>query len=271
MFTNFSDQKKQEKRMQTRMQTPTKFILFCGQEANFQTRSMLIPYDLAQQSPEFVADLKLLREASQNNVAFNIRGQKWEVDQLLNIVLEPHEYGYAYQRSAVSAIIHKLMYCADSGECRNESQAIWADEMLCGVASNGFNHVTNYCSFRKKTTYKDRPIEIVEGFLALELREGEYEIPRFDTVQEMLDELYPNEAPLHRALHEDREDDQENDIAPRQVHILPPLDENGFPQFSDLGDSKGYVKPYGPSTKADTFFEEAAKHSLATAWDDEED
>lgn len=39
------------------MKNATKYILYCAQEANFQTRSMLIPYDLFLQCPERVKDL----------------------------------------------------------------------------------------------------------------------------------------------------------------------------------------------------------------------
>lgn len=58
---------------------------------------------------------------------------------------------------------------------------------------------------------------------------------------------------------------RENNQTGRQ-HILPPLDENGIPQYDDLGDSKGY----DPSTRKYGFFDILAQHQLATAWDDDE-
>ena len=65
------------------MDNPRKYILFCADEANFQTRSMLIPYDLIMKCPERIADLDILRKHTKKDVMFLHRNHMYTVDQLL--------------------------------------------------------------------------------------------------------------------------------------------------------------------------------------------
>jgi hypothetical protein len=58
----------------------------------------------------------------------------------------------------------------------------------------GFNHVINYCNFRNKTSYKGQPINIVEGFLVLETRDGEINMPVVDTVEEMYEKFFSHKT-----------------------------------------------------------------------------
>lgn len=172
---------------------PKKYILYCAQEANFQTRSMLIPYDLIMKCPERVKHLDILREHAMKNVEFEHRGEKYTVDQLLieNIIWEG---GFGrHEKSPYSNITNDFTDYADWGTEHGVSKLYdkeWTKEVICGVASEGFNNVTNYCKFRNKPSYRGKPINIVEGFLVLEASNGKVEIPSVDTVEEMYEKYY---------------------------------------------------------------------------------
>ncbi len=154
------------------MDQPTKYILFCAQEANFQTRSMLIPYDLISQCEERMRDLQCLRDNAKKNVPVTRKGEEYLIDQLLieNIVWKG---GFGkIEESAWSDILSQLKQYADGSCCEEwfseRYDEIWYPQTILHVASKGFDHVVNYCNFRKKEHYRGKPIEIVEGFLVLQ-------------------------------------------------------------------------------------------------------
>ena len=173
------------------MSDPTKYILYCAQEANFQTRSMLIPYDLIMKCPERVKDLQTLRENALHNVPFEHNGKNYIVDQLLIQSINWNSNMGTYDESPFRHITSDLTSYADGMDedcfCQSHDKD-WANYVICDVASNGFNHVVNYCNFRKKCTY---PIEIVEGFLVLESDNGKLRMSSVDTVEEMFAKYYP--------------------------------------------------------------------------------
>ena len=187
------------------MSEPKKYILFCAQEANFQTRSVLIPYDLIMKCEQRVKDLEILRSNSLRNIPFN-NGQ-YIVDQLLirNITWDGNVG--RYDDNPFIDIVDEIMSYIDRqiDEVRYLYDEEWAREKICHIASKGFNHVANYCNFRKRTSYKGEPIEIVEGFLILESERGriedsadrELKLPAgrirtqdVDTVEEMYEKYY---------------------------------------------------------------------------------
>ena len=148
----------------------TKYLLFCFQEANFQTRSMLVPYDSIMRCPERVRDLEVLRKYATRDVPMG----DWIVDQLLvNHITFRGDCGTA-DPSPYLKIVSELMYYADGmfeDDCYLQPyDQVWAKDIKIDVASKGFNHVANYCRFRKRTSYRKKEIEIVEGFLVLEQR-----------------------------------------------------------------------------------------------------
>ena len=148
----------------------TKYILFCAQEAGFRTRSMLIPYDLIMSCPERKNDLQILRKYCQRDVVID----DLIVDQLLieEIIWTGH-VGRPND-SPFLEIVFDLRHYADGmmdDDCfMKEYDRLWANNIICGVASEfGSEHISNYCSFRNRTTYNGKPIEIVEGFLVLQV------------------------------------------------------------------------------------------------------
>lgn len=196
------------------MNKPTKYILYCAQEANFQTRSMLIPYDLIMKCEHRVKDLEVLRAHSKKNVTFNHQGQKYVVDQLLveNITWEGN-CGNADKTPFTKIVGHFTNYADgmnwDDGFDGEEPVCLvsksgdeeWVKNtiglrpgtpsgILGPVASSGFNHVTNYCDFRNKTEHEGKPIDIVEGFLVLQSNNGKLKMPPVDTVAEMYQTYY---------------------------------------------------------------------------------
>ncbi len=171
----------------------TRYILFCAQEANFQTRSMLIPYDLIMQCPERVKDLEVLRQHAVKNVEFQHRDQKYLVDQLL--VQNITWIGNLGKRDETpfSRIINEFRSYADGMDSDCYIQMYdkeWYKDAICHIASKGFNHVVNYCDFKKRMKAEKYSTEIVEGFLVLESNNGKLSMPPVDTVEEMFSKYY---------------------------------------------------------------------------------
>jgi hypothetical protein len=143
-----------------------RYILFAAQEANFQTRSMLIPYDLIMGCEERAKDLSILREHSLKNVSMG----GYIIDNLLIQVIKWEGNCGRHVESPTSKITQQLMSYADGmdeGQVFQLYDLPWASHIIIGVASNGFNHVENYCNFRN-----NKGNEIVEGFLVLERDEA---------------------------------------------------------------------------------------------------
>lgn len=59
-----------------------KYILYCGQEANFATRSMLIPYYALTKCPKLQDRLNVLRKYAKS-YTFKIDGKKYHIPQLV--------------------------------------------------------------------------------------------------------------------------------------------------------------------------------------------
>jgi hypothetical protein len=158
------------------------YILFCSQDAGFQTRSMLIPYDLLMSCEERRKDIETMRK-------YSIKTD--DIDNLLiqNITYEG-DIGY-YDKTPISEIIHEFKEYADGFDGIFKSyDEKWVKEIIPRVASNGFNHTNNYCNFRHRKVYKRKKINIVDGFLVLETSNGKFEDIPFDTVEEMMESLY---------------------------------------------------------------------------------
>jgi hypothetical protein len=176
------------------MNTPTKYIWFCGQEANFRTRTMLIPYDLIMQCPERVKDLQVLRDHSLKNVSFKYKYKTKEyiVDQLLILNITWKGNMGKYDKTPFTEIINDFIRYADGMDedclCK-EYDKVWANDVICNVKTKGFYHINTYCNFRNQTEYKGKPIEIVEGFLAIESTDVSIRISGINTVEE-LNKLY---------------------------------------------------------------------------------
>ena len=72
---------------------------------------------------------------------------------------------------------------------RKSYDSIWVNNVICRVASNGFNHVKNFCGIHNRNVFKKK--EIVEGFLVLDCNNDKLSFPPpVDTVDEMFKKYY---------------------------------------------------------------------------------
>lgn len=180
----------------------SKYILYCGQDGNFQTRCMLIPYDKYMESPRLQEDLAVLRKnAKPHTFVFN--DEEYNVPQLLtqNIVFNG---GCGHQEiNEFTTIFNNLNFYADvmHQEVNNDGNREWRllrDEDMSWAPftihpkSGGFNNVKNYCRLAQMTDHNGVSIEIIESFLILETRNGKYTHSQVDTVEEMFLKYYTN-------------------------------------------------------------------------------
>jgi predicted SprT family Zn-dependent metalloprotease len=174
------------------MGEPKKYILYCGQEANFQTRSMLIPYDLIMKCEQRSNDIKILRENAEHNIQFEHKGTTYVVVQLIIQYITFNNGIGTHDQMPFTRITNELTHYADWGseQLLHLYDKEWLDATIYNVSSKGFNHIVNYCKTRNKKTYKGKSIEIVEGFLVLESTNGKVLKPSVDTVEEMYEKYY---------------------------------------------------------------------------------
>lgn len=161
----------------------TKYILYCGQLCNFQTRSMLIPIDSVISNKNICEHFDVLRKHAKITTLIGNNGDKYEIDNLIIVDYKSNKEGFMKSvDSPYGYAVHSLTSEAEWGNIKG------AYYNLC----SGFNNVKNYITLRSKTSYKNKPIDIVEGFLALESRDGKMLMPPVDTVKEMFDKFYPD-------------------------------------------------------------------------------
>lgn len=165
------------------MTEANKYILYCAQECNFQTRSMLIPYDKIMQCPGRVKDLETLRQFSMKNISFKRGEKEYIVDQLLLENITTHNGGGIIETTPFTNIINDFTLYADGNHqdvdendnptyvTYEPGDEIWSEHVICHI-TKGFDHIKNYCEFRNRKEYQDKPIEITEGFLVLETENG---------------------------------------------------------------------------------------------------
>ncbi|QKF94210.1 hypothetical protein QKU48_gp0752 [Fadolivirus algeromassiliense] len=170
--------------------TENDYILFIGQEANFQSRSMLIP------AKEFIEarkeDYEMLKKTSAKNYVFQFDGMDHQIDNLLlqNYIWEDN-MGKQEIRE-YTQVCNQLTHYADGMDDNcyfDMKDKIWYDKAICNICS-GFNHIKNYTKAKNMTMYKKKPINIVDSFLFIELRNGILEMPSCDTVEEMFQKYY---------------------------------------------------------------------------------
>lgn len=153
-------------------------ILFCIQEANFQTRALIVP------KIEFEnvrgPDLQLLRRESIKNVPVKVlddRGQvvsRSKVEHLIYQRLFPvSENAWQSDGTLLDHVLQDLAFYADScpPECYvREADLDWLQGANKSALGGGFDHVANYLRLRALDRMDDKPIRVVESFLVLELR-----------------------------------------------------------------------------------------------------
>jgi len=178
--------------MTTQTYGPNDYILFLGQEANFQTRSMLIP---AKEFMEVRAeDYKLLKESAEKNYKFIIDGEEYVIDNILFQNYKEQGKGcFSQEQHEHSKVCNDLLRYADGMDddwyCDMKDK-VWYDKVPKTMLCNGFNHIKNYKFCKNITKIKGKDINIVDGFLVLEVTEGILKMPPCDTVEEMYEMFY---------------------------------------------------------------------------------
>lgn len=175
------------------------YILIIQQEANFQSRSVLIP------KKEFLEDEKRRSEFEtlKNYVKENKNKGNKNVPNVIiqNIIWERNEKG---QRTAgrcednpATSIIGSIMFLVQDSwdpDMGSIADRKWLDKSISNFCS-GFNHIKNYLSILKEGVFKQgrfiiKPEQITDSFLVLEADDGVINEPPVDTVEELLEELY---------------------------------------------------------------------------------
>jgi len=147
--------------------------------------------------------LEILIENAINKVTFEHKGNTYCVDNLLTLNFMGNNKMLMQEVTQCSQIINDLLdhtinspydpsdlVGIASIPVDNGDQYEWLQHIIINVASDGFNHVVNYCNFRNKISYQGKPIEIVLGFLVLESHNGNIRMPTVDTEKELFEKYY---------------------------------------------------------------------------------
>lgn len=192
------------------MEDKKEYILIVAQEANFQSRSILIPKDAFLQNEKRRKEYEILKQcASDISLTYGTKNTK-NIPGLLinNIVWESTAQGKEEKRvgrheeNPYGLIVSDIMFLANhlydpDFICPEDTN--W----LCGSIANfctGFNHVKNYLmilrdgviitDFNKHQSLNIKPEEIVDSFLVLEANDGIVNLPAVNTVEEMYTKYY---------------------------------------------------------------------------------
>lgn len=139
------------------------YILFCIQEANFQTRSMFISYDLLIETVRGQHFLNILHKYSNYNEEIHGYLLYYNQDttyECLKVISDLIYYAEGYFDD-VDFDLNKVC------NVLNKEDNHWVDSILCHPGSKGFNHIENFKKCMKMTEYQQRKINIVKGFLCL--------------------------------------------------------------------------------------------------------
>lgn len=168
------------------------YILYMGQEANFQTRSMLIPAKKFLSVPKRKDDYEVLKKCSIKNYKFDIDKKTYVIKNLLTFnLVEVDKNMFKYEQTEYSKICGELLHYADGSDyCFYEEDEVWYGHTIGNFCGGGFNHIKNYDKFKTATKIKDHDINIIDSFLVLETHDKQIELPPFDTVDEMMKTLY---------------------------------------------------------------------------------
>ena len=153
------------------------YILYVGQEGNFQSRCMLIPkQEFMTSRPDIY---NLLKQRSIKNYTFKLNDKDYLID---NLLLQNYNYEGSMgvpEKKDYSEFCWKLTNYADGmgpDHYYDMRDKEWYDKSIIIVGSTGFNHIKNYVSIKNRKEYN-----IVDGFLVLELRDGKLYLPDVGT------------------------------------------------------------------------------------------
>lgn len=166
------------------------YILIVGQESNFQSRIILIPANEYFSVDARNNDFDILKQHSLKYHKMTVDNKDYFIDNLLiiNFVNSSFPNSFKAETTEYTEICHKLIAyaCGMEKDCYFDmDDKVWYDKAII-YPNEGFNHIKNYDKFKKSTN----KINIIESFLILKTTNGKYNSPMFDTVDEMMRELY---------------------------------------------------------------------------------
>jgi hypothetical protein len=148
------------------------YILWCGEEGNFATRSMLIPKELFESNPERARLLQEVRDHSVPRVFHHRDLGDVFIDHWYTLKFEYNldERGCGSAESRSLELVDTLTSQADWEYpiCGHED---WFPESICCLFS-GFDHIDTYYHLRHLKKWRGKDINIVEGFLCMEDRKS---------------------------------------------------------------------------------------------------
>jgi hypothetical protein len=136
-----------------------KYILFCAEEAHFQTRTMLIPYDKYWSNDSLFKWINNLLKISTCDI-FTCGYDKVVVDNL--IVRESINFQDLEHVDRMIAMASGVDY-----EDLDEETLDWYGQSYINIC-NGFDHIANFKKLLKMKEYRKKDIMIVYGILVLD-------------------------------------------------------------------------------------------------------
>lgn len=178
------------------------YILYLAQSSNFQTRSMLIPKGKLNKKRLDEIN-KLISSSEDYNII--IDGEQVEIKNVVTVnYVHNSDYNHETQCGSLTLdpldkektdITNVLTFYAEQDLCTDEKMYSdlddeeWFDDSICGFIG-GFNHIRNYIKCMKITELGGKKINIVDSLLVLETKGGDFEMPQFESVNDMLNVLY---------------------------------------------------------------------------------
>jgi hypothetical protein len=159
-----------------------KYILWCAQESNFQTRTMLIPY----------GDLSEKRKTDFTNIkkwcSEKIIDHDGEIIRIENLIIVKIEFNGNIGRKKNDYPKHiedfiMVMSCYANGcdhydheenifipgICEEGDESWVLSKNFHINIAQGFDHIANYHKLANMTTYMGNQIEIIDSFLVLQM------------------------------------------------------------------------------------------------------
>lgn len=140
------------------------YILFVGQEANFQTRTMLIPAKKFLSIKENKEKYELLKTCADQKILNGV-----SIENVIYLTFDRSDGGYDLVTESHSKLCGEFLQRAcDYRHVLDEDEYIeeWYKEAFTNLTT-GFDHVNNYLECIKITQYMKTSINIIDSFLIL--------------------------------------------------------------------------------------------------------
>lgn len=162
------------------------YLLICVQEANFQTRTILVPWELfyEERKKEFYE----IKASMYPNTKYNIVYMNYIRDRQFLIADKKDSKIHDFANMCTH-------YSADSPDDMyfDSKDKQWVDESITNLC-HGFNHIDNYLSLLKVKKFIGDDeiinIEIIDHLLILETFNNKLRQSKYNTPEEMMKDIY---------------------------------------------------------------------------------